>query len=284
MIHNVSALEASSSLGRWISSAVECPIYPFPVLIPLDHWDWQDLAQTTFSYAYLYWFQPIQPANNTKLSTQKGSQTTSILCRHCDHILGTTDETAGGWRMQKWSVGIRSTVSLASGLPSTYSSQKWISARFLSMIENSGIRKFHIRSSSPALELPTQTEAPAPISSPSVQPIPSLLVWIFTPDLLFSSSIPSPNRFDPTRSMKIFYKKQTWQPLRPGDSESASIEDMEFPNDLYEELDDALRLSQRLLPPTAKKFQGWDVGLLERFDVAEVGTRSPEHEDQLEAE
>lgn len=70
--------------------------------------------------------------------------------------------------------------------------------------------------------------------------------------------------------MKVFFRKQTWQPLQPGESESASVEEVEFPEDLYEELEDALRLSQRLLPPTTKKFQGWDVGLLERFDVGEM--------------
>lgn len=71
--------------------------------------------------------------------------------------------------------------------------------------------------------------------------------------------------------MKIFYQRQTWAPLQPGDVESASIEDVEFSKDLYNELDQALRQSQRLLPPTAKKFQGWDVGLLERFEVVEGG-------------
>jgi len=71
--------------------------------------------------------------------------------------------------------------------------------------------------------------------------------------------------------MKVFYQKQTWQALKPGEPESASIEDVEFPVDLYEELEKGLERSQRLLPPTAKKFQGWDVGLLERFEVLEAG-------------
>lgn len=82
--------------------------------------------------------------------------------------------------------------------------------------------------------------------------------------------------------MKIFYKRQTWEPLRPGDAESASIEDVEFSKDLYDELDQALRQSQRLLPPTAKKFQGWDVGLLERFEVVEGGMGWVGEEEQEE--
>jgi hypothetical protein len=66
--------------------------------------------------------------------------------------------------------------------------------------------------------------------------------------------------------MKVFYQPQIWQPLKPGEPESASIEDVEFPEELFLELRDVLQESQRVLPPTARKFQGWEVGLLERFD------------------
>jgi len=83
--------------------------------------------------------------------------------------------------------------------------------------------------------------------------------------------------------MKVFYQKQTWQALKPGEPESASIEDVEFPVDLYEELDKGLERSQRLLPPTAKKFQGWDVGLLERFEVLEAGLGGEGYEREGEA-
>jgi len=83
--------------------------------------------------------------------------------------------------------------------------------------------------------------------------------------------------------MKVFYQKQTWQALKPGEPESASIEDVEFPVDLYEELEKGLEGSQRLLPPTAKKFQGWDVGLLERFEVLEAGLGDGSGEEEGEA-
>lgn len=70
--------------------------------------------------------------------------------------------------------------------------------------------------------------------------------------------------------MKVFYQKQSWQPLKPGDPESATVEDVEFPQDLFEDLNKVLEQSQGLLPPTTRKFQGWDVGLLERFDWTDV--------------
>ena len=204
-----------------------------------------------------------------KLPTKQASPVKSIVCKHCANLLGTQDEATDGWRLQKWSVGMRS--SSASNLPTTFVTQKWISARLLYLIENTGIRKFHIHPVQAALNSSLSAQSDPSTPPQPVMPIPSLLVWVFTPDLLFSSSIPSPNRLDPTRSTKIFYQKQTWQPLQPGDPENASIEDVEFPSDLFDELRDALKASQRLLPPTAKKFQGWDVGLLERFDLSDVG-------------
>ncbi|KAL6711863.1 hypothetical protein ACN47E_002906 [Coniothyrium glycines] len=204
-----------------------------------------------------------QDCDGVRLPSKQSSETKALVCQYCAEPVGTRDEAADGWRLQKWSIGMRS--SSSPNLPVSYSPAKWISARLLYLIENSGIRKFHIH--------PAQNNSASALSAlpGPKEPVPSLLVWVFTPDLLFSSSIPSPNRLDPTRSVKVFYQKQTWQPLQPGEPENASIEDLEFPQDLYTELQEALIASQRLLPPTAKKFQGWDVALLDRFDLADVG-------------
>jgi hypothetical protein len=135
----------------------------------------------------------------------------------------------------------------------TYNTQKWISARLLFLIENQGVRKFHVHD-----------------DSSTTFPAPSLLIWVFTPDLLFSSSIPSKGRLDPTRAMKVFYQKQTWSPPKPGEPESASIEEVTFPKGLFEELGRALEAGKMLLPVGARMFQGWEVGLIGRFEVGEV--------------
>jgi hypothetical protein len=198
-------------------------------------------------------------------STQEGF----IVCKHCDATLGTSDDASDGWRIWKWNIDIHTRSSSRTSSP-LYSTQKWITARLLYLIENTGLRKFHIHPIAPA----TDAE-PAPS-------MPSLLVWVFTPDLLFSSSIPSPGRLDPTRSMKVFYQPQTWRPLKPGEPESASIEDVEFPEELFFELRDVLHKSQRLLPPTARKFQGWEVGLLERFDGRDLAKNQEDAQEESE--
>ncbi|KAF1975834.1 hypothetical protein BU23DRAFT_552317 [Bimuria novae-zelandiae CBS 107.79] len=209
---------------------------------------------------------------------------TSLHCAHCKHILGTPDTAASGHRIWKWCIGISSaptpagnheqpqpsapeSETIPSSAPSTpaprapasFAPQKWISARLLFLIENQNVRKFHVHSDAPSLHN---------------ESMPSFLLWAFTPDLFFSSSIDSR---EPTRAMKVFWKRQTWAPPEPGEPEKADEEEVEFPEELFEELGKALVESQELLPASARRFQGWEVGLLERFDVEDVRKRAGVH-------
>jgi len=170
-----------------------------------------------------------------------------VVCKNCGLVVGAPEDSAEGWRIWKWCIDIQHT---------SYSIQKWISARLLFLIENQGVRKFHIH-------------PPTPPSSTS--PISSLLIWVFTPDLFVSSSTPSESGLQvPTRSMKLFYKHESWAPPQPGEVEKADVEEVVFPRSLFEELRRVLGVSQAILPFGARKFQGWEVGLLERFDVGDV--------------
>ncbi|KAF9699603.1 hypothetical protein EKO04_002519 [Ascochyta lentis] len=206
-----------------------------------------------------------QDCEGAKILPDEEQKNEAVVCRHCGHTLGKQDAAADGWRIWKWCLSISSGPA-SSPFYSTYSVQKWISARLLYLIENVGVRKFHIHPP-PSLPISSPSSLPAPTSTPPSTA--SILLWVFTPDLMFSSSISRPHRTDPTRAVKGFFKKQTWAPLQPGEPESATIEDVEFPRELYGELEKSLDESQAVLPVTARKFQGWDVGLLERFDVGE---------------
>jgi hypothetical protein len=209
-------------------------------------------------------------ADSPQISLNEEQADTPILCKHCGQVLGKRDASADGWRIWKWCLSISSGPT-SSPSYSTYSIQKWISARLLYLIENIGVRKFHIH--------PPPSPTIATASTPTAW-TPSILVWVFTPDLLFSSSIARAHRTDPTRAVKCFFKKQAWAPLQPGEPESATIEDVEFPLELYEELQNNLHESQNVIPATARKFQGWDVGLLERFDVGEEALGEQDEGDQ----
>ena len=199
-----------------------------------------------------------------QISPSDGQTDAAVVCKHCGHTLGRQDVAADGWRVWKWSLSISSEPA-SSPWYSTYSVQKWISARLLYLIENVGVRKFHIHApQSPS----TSTSESTPPS-----PMPSILVWVFTPDLLFSSSISRPHRTDPTRAVKCFFKKQTWAPLQPGEPESATIEDVEFPKELYEPLwDELLQRSQKL---------GFKIRSIWIADVVHQGHSSVLNEDKL---
>ncbi|KAJ9646598.1 hypothetical protein H2199_002647 [Coniosporium tulheliwenetii] len=85
-------------------------------------------------------------------------------------------------------------------------------------------------------------------------------LWVFTPDLSFSSSKHQEERDDPTRAMKIFWKDA------PEKVESSfSSEELALPSPVFGALRTALRGSAELLPASAREFQDWSVGFLERF-------------------
>lgn len=248
-------------LGRWIAGTVGRAVLRFTVFIP----EIFGSGRIVLDYMILRCTHLMKRwANDTQVSLNEQQEDAAVVCKHCSHTLGRQDTAADGWRIWKWSLSISSGPT-SSPSYSTYSVQKWISARLLYLIENVGVRKFHIHPPSIA-SVSTASPDSAPATPP---PTPSILAWVFTPDLLFSSSITRPHRTDPTRAVKCFFKKQRWAPLQPGEPESATIEDVEFPRELYEEMEKTLEESQDVLPATARKFQGWDVGLLERFDVGE---------------
>lgn len=94
---------------------------------------------------------------------------------------------------------------------------------------------------------------------------PPLLLWVFTEDLNFSSSIDADSRTDPTRAMKILWKSIT----NPSDAEAhrtqMAVEQVTLPANVYNAVATALRESAEILPESSRSFNGWNVGLLERF-------------------
>lgn len=58
--------------------------------------------------------------------------------------------------------------------------------------------------------------------------------------------------------------------------EPAGVEDVEFPADLYELLEEGLGRSQGVLPRTARRWGVWEVGLLGRFEVGDDGMSGAE--------
>lgn len=69
--------------------------------------------------------------------------------------------------------------------------------------------------------------------------------------------------------MKVFFQEtqEIDKLLAPeiGNPSPLSVEELELPSMVYEALVEALQDSNQMLPPTARQFNDWQVGLLSRF-------------------
>ncbi|KAF1808984.1 hypothetical protein P152DRAFT_180169 [Eremomyces bilateralis CBS 781.70] len=171
-----------------------------------------------------------------------------LLCESCRSPLGVVDEMAEGFKIFKWAVSVSSPNLTAP----FFKTQKWAAATLLHEVETTGVRKYIVKEED---------------SSAGQE---RLLVWIFTPDLYFSSSVSSTHRSDPTRAMKVL-----WQPLRRDAyhaPEYKSTEEMELPTSLYTTLERTLKGSVQLLPRSARDSApaGWSLGMVERFKHSDI--------------
>lgn len=106
----------------------------------------------------------------------------------------------------------------------------------------------------------------------------SLDLWILTPSLRFSrnntptdsmsGSTASLGTTEPdcgTLAMKVFWKTVTVETAEAL-AEGNGVEEILLPAEAICEIESCLRATSSFLPPSALKFQNWDVGLLERYE------------------
>lgn len=66
-------------------------------------------------------------------------------------------------------------------------------------------------------------------------------------------------------AMKVFWKTVTAEAAETL-MESTGVEEVLLPTEAIYGIETCLRSSSSFLPPSARKFQNWDVGLLERYE------------------
>lgn len=111
-------------------------------------------------------------------------------------------------------------------------------------MDNQGLRKFVV-TPSPALQ-------------------PSLLIWLFAPDLNIASSAAAHD--EPLRVIKILWKSAPAQRQDTLlDKQSMTEGEIEIPDFEFDALKRSLQQSAVLLPESAQRFQDWNVAVLERF-------------------
>ncbi|KAJ5652385.1 hypothetical protein N7507_009811 [Penicillium longicatenatum] len=178
------------------------------------------------------------------------AQQRTLDCVSCNAIVGMEDPTANGWRL------LKANVALNTNGPED-SEEHWqshpaeiiVAAQLLELIERESARRFVVHCGQKS----------------------GLLLWVFNPDLRYSNSN-SGYSVNAQQAMKVFYQTT-------GDVDSIlnrdmgrpsplSLEELELPSMIFQALSAALTHSNQMLPLSARQFNEWTVGLLDRYSRA----------------
>ncbi|KAK6425381.1 hypothetical protein LTR95_016268, partial [Oleoguttula sp. CCFEE 5521] len=174
---------------------------------------------------------------------------TILHCASCNASLGTFDDATQSYKLAKLSLSLSHD---PGGARQAFPPELWLSCRLLNAAESQGLRKFTLLSSGPG---------------------DALLIWMFTPDLYISSSKAA--SIEPMRVAKILWKYAPSAMESQGsglDSQSLSDGEMEMPSFELTAMQYCLEQSSLLLLEHARHLMGWNVGLLQRFVLEEIGT------------
>lgn len=161
--------------------------------------------------------------------------------------MGQVHASSGGYKLRKAHLSL----SRESDSPFvSYDAEEWLSCHLLSSIDSQGVRKFTITNTTPDSN--------------------ALKVWIFSPDINVSSS--AAGKPEPIQAIKILWVESVASPQDVGhlNRQALSEGELELPAGEMDILRNALLQSAQLLPDSARKFQAWNVALLQRFKGDEV--------------
>jgi len=184
-----------------------------------------------------------------ELSNDLKKNTTIVKCGSCSATIGSAIQGETSVRLYKSRVKVNLRTSTEEGEWEDYPTAVFLCAQLLSLIESSVSRKVVVHD-----EAGNQ----------------GLLVWVFNPDIYYSSSKRGPTAH---RAMKVFYKTLDEEPGKFLEtSGAAAYEELVVPAEDYEEFTTTLRESADVLPQAARVFQEWSVGLLDRWEKKASGS------------
>jgi hypothetical protein len=124
----------------------------------------------------------------------------------------------------------------------SYDPSIFINAQLLLSIESLATRKFILHSATPSH--------------------PGLHIWVFNPDIHYSSSVTGPIAH---RATKVFYQPVP-NPQELLDANHNTLEELILPQSILDEFSTSLIASTKILPESARSFKEWSVGLLGRYE------------------
>lgn len=185
----------------------------------------------------------------------------AIACSTCSKIIGSSDQER--IRLFKWSIRLQRDRNADW---EAYPTQKFICAQLLESIRAQATHKFLAYSG----DIKLAKEAllvrnPAflfPFNFTCLQHDTFAQLWVFNPDLVYSSTCGADDG-SPKRAMKILYREVA-DPAEFLEKNFAGVDEIELPDQVLQSLRGDLESSGRILPPSARRLQEWEIGLLNR--------------------
>ncbi|EPE36587.1 hypothetical protein GLAREA_08750 [Glarea lozoyensis ATCC 20868] len=226
-----------------------------------------------------------------------------LSCLGCNQYLGIVDPQAEGVRLYKWRLLCN---SRPSSQPNGSTTGSILEAPSLSVFFASELIRMHLSQCVSRILLSPISWKPAQVSTtPTKTSFPKFIsLWVLSPGLKVSGLGASPDSpvnssNDLNSTTQSLLRSLQLNPKRPGSSkgnstskssqiacglkvklfwnhvdEKAAIElqdredteELSLPVEAIEELSACLQNSANILPPSARRFQTWNVGLLDRYE------------------
>ena len=186
--------------------------------------------------------------------------------------IGHVDESARGYRLYKWRLkSPLDKVSYVSGASDVPSTSSIITAQLQSIMLAQCCSKLIL--------IPTgwrsSTNSDASTRLNEISEFKFLHFWVLNPTIRYTTNATLPRDYPHTSSkfcpeskvaMKIF-----WKPVSGSIAEklmdTEGVEELILPQETIVEIERDLVESASLLPRTNRKFQDWDVGLMDRWEA-----------------
>ncbi|KAJ5726364.1 uncharacterized protein N7483_007721, partial [Penicillium malachiteum] len=172
----------------------------------------------------------------------------TLHCTTCDSFVGIQDSSVSGWRLMKANLSLN-THSLKGDLDGnqwqSHSSEVLVAAQLLELIQRENARRFIVHEGLKN----------------------GLLLWVFSPNLYYSYSNGT-RSIGPQQAMKVLFQTvDDFGPFLMDDIGNPSLapEEVILPAMVFQVVSDALLQSNSILPLSARKFNEWNVGLLDLF-------------------
>lgn len=190
---------------------------------------------------------------------------TTLECGNCSSIVGMEDPSTDGWRLLKANVSLNTNATdqdIEVDPWQNHPTEVIIAAQLLEFIERESARRFVVHC---GLKRGLLVFPPSTLKEPTLIHIQ---LWVFNPDLRYSNASAG-HSVHAQQAMKVFFQERedVEQLLHPeaGKVTPLSVEELELPVTLFRELFDTLQRRNQMLPPSARRFNEWHVGLLSRF-------------------